>query len=156
MKFCPNCNTELDDGAVFCSNCGAHVAPDAEGASAKAQTPKTDNFDHTAEFDPNDISENKVVAMLVYLCGFFGIIIALIAGNSSPYALFHAKQAMKLVVTGGLAGIVTVLLCWTVIVPVAYVVFTVCLFVIKIVCFFQICKGKAIEPAIVRNLKFMK
>lgn len=28
MKFCPNCNAELDDNAVVCSSCGGSVEPE--------------------------------------------------------------------------------------------------------------------------------
>ena len=40
-----------------------------------------DPKDHTAEFDAKDISDNKVMAMLPYLMGTIGIIIALIASK---------------------------------------------------------------------------
>ena len=66
---------------------------------------QTAAWDHTAEFDPKDISENKVVAMLVYLLGWVGIIIALLAANTSPYAAFHVRQGLKFVVLNCLIGL---------------------------------------------------
>ena len=48
------------------------------------------------------------------------------------------------------------LLCWTVIVPIAAAVVYVILLVLKVIAFFSICSGKAKEPAIIRNLGFLK
>ena len=44
-----------------------------------------DPYDHTSEFTAKDISDNKVIAMLVYLMGTIGIIVALLASKDSPY-----------------------------------------------------------------------
>lgn len=113
-------------------------------------------YDHTAEFDPKDISDNKVCAMLVYLMGAIGIIIALLASNTSKYTAFHVRQALKFQVLTILVGLVTILLCWTIIVPVAAGIFSIALWVCKIIAFFSICKGKACEPYIVRNFNFLR
>ncbi|MDO4608142.1 MAG: zinc ribbon domain-containing protein, partial [Clostridia bacterium] len=113
-------------------------------------------YDHTAEFDAKDISDNKVIAMLVYLLGTVGIIIALLAGSNSPYASFHARQALKFMVVEMLAAVCALVLCWTIIVPLAYLILSITLTVIKFICFFQICSGKAKEPAIIRGLNFLK
>ena len=150
MKICSNCNTTVPDDATSCHGCGAiFTNPDAP-------TPPCDPYDHTAEFDAKDISDNKVVSMLVYLMGWFGIIIALLASHTSPYAAFHVRQALKFTVIEILAALCMALLCWTVIVPIAYGVFAVILFVVRIICFFDIRAGKAKEPPIVRGFKFLK
>ncbi len=160
MKNCPNCNASIDDNAVFCTACGTRFEPvntqQPPYQAPPAYAPAFDPYDHTAEFDAKDISENKVVAMLVYLLGAIGIIIALLAGNTSPYASFHARQALKFIVVEMLAAVCTLILCWTLIVPFAYLVLSITLTVIKFICFFQICAGKAKEPAIIRSLKFLK
>ncbi len=118
--------------------------------------PVFDPYDHTAEFTPKDISDNKVISMLVYLMGTIGIIIALLAANSSPYAAFHVRQALKFTVVTILLAIVTAVLCWTIIVPIVAGIAALALLVVKIICFFQICKGKAVEPYIIRSLTFLK
>lgn len=91
MKYCPNCRAQLDDSAVFCPSCGTAM----QGA-APMQTPYVDPTDHTAEFDPKDISDNKVVAMAAYLLGVVGVIIALLAASNSKYAGFHVRQSLKI------------------------------------------------------------
>lgn len=152
MKICPNCNTHVADEATFCTGCGVQFAP----VQATPVVPFIDPYDHTAEFDAKDISDNKVIAMLVYLLGPIGIIIALLASGTSPYVAFHVRQALKFTVVEILSALCAALLCWTVIVPIAYGIFTVILVVIKLICFFQICSGKAIEPAIIRSFDFLR
>lgn len=143
----------MPDGAAFCTSCGT---PFGENTQTTNAAPAQDPYDHTAEFDSKDISDNKVISMLVYLMGAVGIIIALLASHSSPYAAFHVRQALKFTVVDILMAICAVLLCWTIIVPIAYAVMLVVLLVIKIICFFQICAGKAKEPVIIRSLGFLK
>lgn len=118
--------------------------------------PQGDPYDHTAEFDPQDISDNKVFAMLGYLLGTVGIIIALLASRKSPFTMFHVRQALKFTVVNILMLVCVVLLFWTIIVPVAYGVMSCIFLVLRVICFFQICSGKAKEPAIIRSLGFLK
>jgi len=147
MKFCPKCGTQLDDAAVFCNTCGANLATGA--------APAVNPYDHTAEFDKTDISNNKVYAMLVYLLGWIGIVIALLASHESKYLQFHIRQAMKINVCSILLGVVTALLFWTFIVPIVAGIAIIILTVLQFIAFFQICAGKAKEPAIVRSLGFL-
>ncbi len=164
MKICPKCNAQLDDNAVFCANCGTQFVAQPQQPQFTQGTvppqpnyaPAYDPFDHTAEFDPKDISDNKVFAMLGYLLGIFGIIISLLASRTSEYTMFHIRQALKFMVVNILMLICTLLLFWTFIVPIAYTVMAVVLGVIKIICFFQICQGKAKEPAIIRSIGFLR
>ncbi len=180
MKTCPNCQQAMDDHLAFCMNCGTQLpAGQPAPAPQPVQTPPVapvppqngpymnnippvqpmqipDPYDHTAEFSAKDISDNKVISMLVYLMGAIGIVIALLAANNSPYAAFHVRQALKFTVVSILLGIAATVLCWTFIVPIVAALAALALFVVKIICFFQICKGKAVEPYIIRNLTFLK
>lgn len=117
--------------------------------------PYVDPKDHTAEFTPKDISDHKVFAMLPYLLGTLGIIVALLAAKDSNYIMFHVREALKITVCSILVGIVSALLCWTVIVPIAGAVCAIILLVVKIICFFQVCQGKAKEAAIVSSFGFL-
>ena len=148
MKICPSCQVANNDDAVFCSKCGADLTnvPVINAAAA-------DNFDHTSEFDSKDISDNKVIAMLPYLFGVIGVIIALLASKDSKYAMFHARQALKI-------EVIAILLMFVNIIPIigqiAFVICELILVVLEIIAFFQVCGGKAKEPAIIRNLGFLK
>lgn len=166
--ICPKCGAEVADGAAFCTTCGASMVAAETAAPAPEPTPTPaaapvyaapvymDPKDHTAEFDAKDISDNKVFAMLPYIMSVVGVVVALLASKDSPYTLFHVRQALKIQVTGILLGIVTVLLCWTVIVPIAGGIAALVLLVVDIICFFRVCSGKAIEAPIVSSLGFLK
>lgn len=172
MKICPNCKATLDDSAVFCTTCGARLdaneQPNAQPAVVAAPAPNYgapqqpyapapayDPYDHTAEYDPKDISDNKVFAMVCYILSFVGIIIALLASKDSEYTKFHVRQSLKLAVTEILVMIVGAIipfLGWFVVLPIGLII----LFVLQIICFFQVCRGKAKEPAIIRSFGFLK
>lgn len=157
MKYCPKCGAQMEDNAAFCPNCGNNAQPNGSPNQAPVYAaPEPDPFDHTGEFDAKDISENKVLCMLVYLMGAIGIIYALLAGKDSKYAAFHVRQALKFEVVTILLGIVMALLFWTIIVPIVGGVCLAIVLVLKVICFFQICSGKAKEPAIIRSLGFLK
>ena len=176
MKSCPVCHAQLNEDCAFCTQCGApqaaaeapKSAPEAPAAAAPQPQntytnpnatyyppaqPYVDPYDHTKEFDPKDISENKVIAMCIYLLGWIGILIALLASKESKYVSFHVRQALKIEVT-------QVILIVALIIPIlgwlAYGVCTIILLVLRIIAFFQICGGKAKEIAIIRSFGFMK
>lgn len=150
MAYCKNCGARIPDDAGFCGECGASVS-DGAGVLRYA-----DVYDHTAEFDPEDVSSNKVVAMSAYILGIVGIVIALLAAPNSKYAAFHSRQALKLSITNTLLTFIMILLSWTIIVPIAGAVCVVILWVVRIICFFQVCSGKAKEAPIIRSLGFLK
>ena len=118
-----------------------------------APVPMVDPKDHTAEYDPKDISENKVFAMAPYLMGALGIIVALLAAQKSEFTMFHVRQALKIT-------LVQILLYVCCIVPFLGWIFcgvcSIILFVLQIIMFFRVCKGKAVEVPIVSNLGFLK
>ena len=161
-----NTGTAADSGTACNPNNGAYTnaANNNHTNQAYNQSPNYQNgpvyvadpYDHTAEFTAKDISDNKVIAMLVYLLGTMGIIIALLGAHSSPYAAFHVRQALKFTVIYVLMGIITVFLFWTLIVPLAALLAILVLFVVKIICFFSICKGQAKEPPIIRSFGFLR
>lgn len=162
MKICPKCGNQCADEVSFCSVCGTAmngvpVSDVQQGQYVSQQSVVyVDPTDHTAEFDKKDISDNKVLAMVPYLLGWIGIIVALLAINNSKYVAFHVKQALKIEVLSAIVGICTLVLFFTIIVPVAGAVCLVILFVIKIISFFSVCSGKAKEPPIVKSFGFLK
>ncbi len=169
MKTCPKCNTVHNDDAMFCPNCGtsfqgevnhpnnsAYNQPPQYGRPAAA--PVMDPYDHTAEFDINDVKNNKLFALLVYATSILGVVIALIANISqkSAYLSFHINQALKISITEIIVSVITVFLFWTCIVPVAAGVVSVILLVVTIICFCKTCANKSVEVPIIRSLPFLK
>ncbi|MBO5299453.1 MAG: DUF4870 domain-containing protein, partial [Clostridia bacterium] len=84
------------------------------------------------------------------------IVAALLAKGESQYVSFHIRQALKLNIVSMLVSIVAAVLAFTIIVPIAAGIFAIVIVVIQIIAFFQVCGGKAKEPAIIKNLNFLK
>ena len=113
MAFCKNCGNNLPDGATFCSQCGTAVAD----TQAQAQTSQTQNAtknggffdmpDSTAEFDPADIQENKVMAILSYI--WLLVLVPIFGAKNSKYARFHATQGLNVAILSVAIGIVNVI-----------------------------------------------
>ncbi|MBQ3842723.1 MAG: zinc-ribbon domain-containing protein [Ruminiclostridium sp.] len=178
MAFCTKCGAQFPDGSAFCTSCGAPIgaaaaAPEQPAAQQSApvpqpqpqqqyqyqqqqqayQQPAVDQYDHTSEFDPKDISDNKVFAMATYMLSVIGVVIALLASRDSKYLQFHIRQAMKLQIT-------EILCTFLMIIPfLGWFAAPICILIVsilQIIAFFQVCSGKAKEPAIVRSFPFMK
>lgn len=172
MPFCANCGKELQTENRFCAYCGTKAeesetageqkvnpippVPPIPPAPPKPAPKLVDQTDHTANFEKDDISENKVICMLPYLLGCIGIIIAMLGQSTSKYVAFHVRQVLKLVVVEALLGICAAVLCWTVIVPIAAAVCFVIVLVLRIMGFVYVCQGRAKEIPIVSSFGFLK
>ena len=146
MKFCPNCRTTFDDSVINCPQCGTPLMSVPNAAPENIT-------DHTAEFDPTDISDNKVLAMIPYLLGVMGVIITLLASGKSPYAFFHVKQALKIYVIFAISLVLAIIpfIGWFVI-----GIWMIITYVLNIICFIKVCQNKAEEPPIISSFKFLK
>lgn len=102
---------------------------------------------------PMIFQTTRFFAMLCYLMDFIGIIVALLATHSSKYTMFHVRQALKITVVSILSVFVLIIpfLGW-----IAFPILQGIIWVIKIISFFQICSGKAKEPAIIRSFGFLR
>ena len=172
MIKCPNCKNDVTGEATFCPVCGNALNtipgydPDFHPELKPTPPPSIpvyipappapDPFDHTDEFEQEDIRENKLVAMLVYLLDFVGVIIALLMGTHSSYTHFHIRQSMKFTVVEILLTLASLVLCWTFIIPIVGGIALITLTVIKFISFIQVCGGKAKEPVIIRSIGFLK
>lgn len=166
MKNCPRCNAQMEDNAVFCQNCGFSTAQQPEpqpqqqqyNQYAAAPMPAVNPYDHTAEFSAEDVSENKLLAAVIYVSSILGIIVALIAQSSrkSKYLDFHIKQGLKSFVVMFFLGVIGAVLSWTCIFPIAAVVCEVIVLVCNYICLFKSLANKSIEIPIIRSLGFLK
>ncbi len=143
MAFCSNCGKEIPEGSTTCPACGAAFSPNTVPAGP---------WDHTSEFEAQDISDNKVYALSAYLFSFIGIILCHLLAKDSPYAQFHAREALKLDVTTVVIYLLAVFFCWTCIGLVAGIILIVILFVVRVISFIQVCKGQAKEPWLIRSI----
>ena len=153
MKNCPNCHAENPDEAGFCASCGAPM--NGQPAYQPYTEPAISPFDHTKDYEAEDIAKNKVLAMCSYLLSLPGVLLALLAGRDSQYNLFHVRQALKITVLEVLMGLFSALLCWTIVVPVVCGILLVILLVLRIIAFVTVCQGKATEVWLIRSLKFL-
>ena len=64
--------------------------------------------DRTAEFDQNDIQQNKVMAVLAYLSWL--VLIPIFAAKESKFARFHANQGLVLAIVEIGLGIVNTII----------------------------------------------
>ncbi len=114
--------------------------------------PKYDPNDHTADYDAEDIAENKLFAVATYLFGILGIIMALLV-KDSPFVKFHIKNALRL-------EIATILIVIPCIIPFlglfVTAVLAIILVVVEIIAVVNAFQGKAKDVPIIGSIKFLK
>ncbi len=94
------------------------------------------------KFDAKDIEENKYVAMLSYLGILF--LVPLLMKKESPFAQFHAKQGLVLVI----AWIIGSFVFW---VPIIGWALAIALFVVNVMAFVKTLSGEAWEIPYVKD-----
>jgi len=153
MKYCPQCGTALDDAAPVCPACGMNFAQPQPMGAVPMAAPVVANYDHTAEFTAQEVSEGKVYGLSIYLLGIAGIIIALLGARDNRYVAFHIRTYLKLEICMILSFVLCIIpfLGWF-----ACGIIVCIIGVLQIICFFNVCSGKAIDPAIIRGLKFLQ
>ena len=111
-----------------------------------------DPSDHTAEFDPRDIADNKLFAVFPYFTFIYGLIIALLC-RESAFTKFHAKNAIRLKIAAVLALIPAIIpiLGWFI-----SLILYLILAVIHIVAIVNCFQGKAKDLPIVGNIGFLR
>ena len=93
MKYCPQCGAEIADDVRFCPTCGK-------------ETVITVTVSNDPEFDPQDVADNRMLAMLGYLtCG----VLPMLGARNSAYAMHHTNQALWIFIGSLLCGLVCII-----------------------------------------------
>ncbi|MBQ8031725.1 MAG: zinc-ribbon domain-containing protein, partial [Butyrivibrio sp.] len=108
-----------------------------------------DPKDHTSEFDPQDIADNKLFAILPYLFSCIAGIIVGIYVKDSEFVKFHIKNSIRIDVTAFLLLLVCIIPFIGWVVAIIGVVVLVVIDIIALVWAFQ---GKAKELPIISSI----
>ena len=122
------------------------------GQQSYQQFSAYDPSDHTAEFDPRDIADNKLFAVMPYFTFIFGVIIALLC-KESAFTKFHAKNAIRLEIASILAIIPAIIpvLGWLV-----TGILMLIILILHIIAIVNCLQGKAKDLPIIGNIGFLK
>lgn len=113
MAYCRSCGAEIDDDVKFCPACGKPTGVeekqgfDVSGATKAAEDKfkeVTNTKDHTGEYDPADIEQNKIISLFSYL-GIL-ILVPIFGAKNSPFALFHVNQGLAFIIANAVFNIV--------------------------------------------------
>ena len=153
MLTCKQCGTQVEDGVMNCTNCGAPIEAPVQQNQPIDLSEKFNEFNNTAdttsEYDAQDIEKNKVMAVLAYILFF----IPLLAAKDSKFARFHTNQGLVLFLGGIIASVVAVIpvIGW-IIAPIAGLVIT----VLAVIGIFNALNGRAKELPVIGKFKILK
>ena len=153
MLTCKQCGTQVEDGVMNCTNCGAPIEAPVQQNQPVDLSEKFNEFNNTAdttsEYDAQDIEKNKVMAVLAYILFF----IPLLAAKDSKFARFHTNQGLVLFLGGIIASVVAVIpvIGW-IIAPIAGLVIT----VLAVIGIINALNGRAKELPVIGKFKILK
>ncbi len=153
MLTCKQCGTQVEDGVMNCTNCGASIEAPVQQNQPIDLSEKFNEFNNTAdttsEYDAQDIEKNKVMAVLAYILFF----IPLLAAKESKFARFHTNQGLVLFLGGIIASVVAVIpvIGW-IIAPIAGLVIT----VLAVIGIINALNGRAKELPVIGKFKILK
>lgn len=153
MLTCKQCGTQVEDGVMNCTNCGASIEAPVQQNQPIDLSEKFNEFNNTAdttsEYDAQDIENNKVMAVLAYILFF----IPLLAAKDSKFARFHTNQGLVLFLGGIIASVVAVIpvIGW-IVAPIAGLVIT----VLAVIGILNALNGRAKELPVIGKFKILK
>ena len=153
MLTCKQCGTQVEDGVMNCTNCGAPIEAPVQQNQPIDLSEKFNELNNTAdttsEYDAQDIEKNKVMAVLAYILFF----IPLLAAKDSKFARFHTNQGLVLFLGGIIASVVAVIpvIGW-IVAPIAGLAIT----VLAIIGILNALNGRAKELPVIGKFKILK
>ena len=153
MLTCKQCGTQVEDGVMNCTNCGAPIESPVQQNQPIDLSEKFNELNNTAdttsEYDTQDIEKNKVMALLAYII----FLIPLLAAKDSKFARFHTNQGLVLFIGGILSSVIAAIpiIGW-IIAPIAGLVIT----VLAVIGIINALNGKAKELPIIGKFKILK
>ena len=153
MLTCKQCGTQVEDGVMNCTNCGASIEAPVQQNQPFDLSEKFNELNNTAdttsEYDAQDIEKNKVMALLAYII----FLIPLLAAKDSKFARFHTNQGLVLFLGGIIASVVAVIpvIGW-IIAPIAGLVIT----VLAVIGIINALNGRAKELPVIGKFKILK
>lgn len=160
MADCEKCGKTLEEGVETCPDCKEEVTENVE--TKEQETAKTEDIadkianlnetpDITAEMDPKDIEDNKIMAVLAYIGLLF--LVPLFAAKESKFARFHTNQGLVLYLLG-IAGVVVNII--PILGQIASFVVVIAQIVFMILGIINAAQGKAKELPIIGKIKLLK
>ena len=173
MAFCNQCGSKVEDGSRFCTSCGAPVDRVGSAGGASSQNRQTRGrkpglekyisyIDTTAKFKKEDTETNCEVSILAYL--HILVLVPWLAAKESPFAQYHAKVGLNLLILHLIAeiggSVLESLLGWVPvvgwIVGIVFGLLNAVLWGINIFGIISAAQGKARELTVLSSLKFIK
>ena len=174
MALCKNCGTQIEENVKFCPQCGAaaenigtqQTQPQQNEAAQNDFSAKfaslNNTADTTAEFDANDVTQNKAMAILAY----FGplVLIPIFAAKGSKFARYHSNQGLLLLIACAAWSIVYSIINW-VILAISWRlyflssiigIFSIVFIVLAVIGIVNAANGKAKELPVIGKYKILK
>ena len=114
--------------------------------------------DYTEEYDPNDIQNNQLMAILAYI--WLLVLVPIFMAKESKFARFHANQGLVLCIASIALGIISASFCWIPVVK--YIVSIICglaglgVLILAILGIVNAAQGRAKELPIVGKFRILK
>ncbi len=158
MKYCESCGAKIESDSKFCPVCGARLNLSESEKKTQTQTRIEEVFNSftntantTADFSPEDIAKNKLMAVVAYL-GVL-VMIPLFIAKDSPFARYHTNQGLILFVFSLLSYVVGLIPYVGWIVGAVISIFTLLLIVVGVL---NAVKGEAKELPLIGKIRILK
>lgn len=174
MALCKNCGAQIEDNVKFCPQCGAtaenigvqQTQPQQNEAAQNNFSAKfaslNNTADTTAEFDANDVTQNKAMAILAY----FGplVLIPIFAAKGSKFARYHSNQGLLLLIACTAWSIVYSIINWIILaiswrlyfISSIIGIFSIVFIVLAVIGIVNAANGKAKELPVIGKYKILK